>query len=239
MKTLRTVLLVSAATLLALGGPANADGRSDADRARDDGRKPAEVLEFLGIGPGMNVLDVMAAGGWYTEVLASTVGPDGHVTSQNTARALKMRDGANEKALSARLANGRLPNVSRLNKETQDLSAADGPFDAALTALNLHDIYNGAGEQAAIAVFSAVNASLKPGGIFGVIDHEGIAGNDNAKLHRIVKADAIRVAEAAGFVVEAQSDILQSDIDDMTQHMRTEGIRGHTNRFVLRLRKPE
>ncbi len=86
---------------------------------------------------------------------------------------------------------------------------------------------------------TAIYNTLKPGGVFGVIDHQGLEGQDNAELHRMLKADAIRVAEAAGFTLEAESDILHSDIDDMTQHMRAEGIRGYTNRFLLRLRKPK
>jgi predicted methyltransferase len=240
MNIQRTALPVIAALLIAIhGGAASADSRSEEDRARDAGRKPFEVVAFIGIEPGMNVLDVMAASGWYTEVLSVAVGPEGHVTAQNTAGSLQRRDGANEKAITARLADDRLPNVSRLNKETHMLNAEDGPFDAALTALNLHDIYNSAGEQAAIATMTAIYATLKPGGVFGVIDHQGLEGQDNAALHRMLKADAIRVAEAAGFTLEADSDILYSDIDDMTQHMRTEGIRGYTNRFLLRLRKPE
>ena len=159
--------------------------------------------------------------------------------SHNAAFVLQMRDGANDKAMSARLANDRLPNVSRLNKEIADLAPEDGPFDAAFTALNLHDIYNRGGEAAAVGTMTAIYDTLKPGGVFGVIDHQGLEGQDNAELHRMLKADAIRVAEAAGFMLEAESDILHSDIDDMTQHMRAEGIRGYTNRFVLRLRKPE
>ena len=215
------------------------DFRSEEDRARDAGRKPAEVIVALGIEPGMNVLDVMAGGGWYTEVLSLAVGPDGHVTSHNTAFALQIRDGVNEKALAARIAEGRLPNVSRLNKEVAELVPDDGPFDAAITALNLHDIYNRGGEEAAVGAMRALYGVLKPGGVFGLIDHQGLEGQDNAELHRMLKADAIRVAEAAGFVVQEDSDVLHSDIDDMTQHMRTDGIRGFTNRFLLRLRKPE
>jgi len=215
------------------------DIRSEEDRARDAGRKPADVVAALGIEPGMHVLDVMAGGGWYTEVLSLSVGPDGHVTSHNTAFALQVRDGVNEKALSARIADGRLSNVSRLNKEVGELMPEDGPFDAAITALNLHDIYNRGGEEAAVGAMRAIYSVLKPGGVFGLIDHQGLEGQDNAELHRMLKADAIRVAEAAGFVVEEDSDVLHSDIDDMTQHMRTEGIRGYTNRFLLKLRKPQ
>jgi predicted methyltransferase len=220
------------ATLLA------GDARSEADRARDVGRKPAEVIDFLGIAPGMSVIDIIGAGGYYTEVLALVVGPDGHVAAQNPAFVLQMRDGVNEKALSERLANDRLPNVSRLDKELTDLSAEDGPFDAAITALNLHDIYNRFGEESAVGTLQLIYASLKPGGVFGVIDHNGVAGNDNKALHRMQKEDAIRLAKAAGFIVEADSDILNT-ADDMSQAVFAEEIRGKTNRFLLRLRKPE
>ena len=240
MNILRTALPVIAAFVIAThGGAASADSRSEEDRGRDAGRKPFEVVAFIGIEPGMNVLEILAGSGWYTEVLSIAVGPDGHVTAHNTAFVLQMRDGANDKAMSARLANDRLPNVSRLNKEIADLTPEDGPFDAAFTALNLHDIYNRGGEAAAVGAMTAIYDTLKPGGVFGVIDHQGLEGQDNAELHRMLKADAIRVAEAAGFTLEAESDILHSDIDDMTQHMRAEDIRGYTNRFLLRLRKPK
>jgi predicted methyltransferase len=151
---------------------------------------------------------------------------------------MQMRDGANDKALSARLADDRLPNVTRLDKDFAELSADDGQFDAALTALNLHDQYNNGGDEAAIAFMTAVYRTLKPGGVFGVIDHEGAAGNDNKALHRVQVADAIRLAEASGFVLEAEAEFLHNPDDDMSQHMRSEGLRGYTQRFVLKLRKP-
>lgn len=215
------------------------DTRAEADRARDAGRKPAEVIAFLGIETGMSVIDIIGAGGYYTEVLSLAVGPEGHVTAQNPAIVMKMREGANEKALSERLANNRLPNVSRLDKEMADISAEDGPFDAAFTALNLHDIYNRYGEESAVGTMKLVYSALKPGGIFGVIDHGGLAGNDNSALHRMQKDDAIRVATAAGFVVEGDSGLLHSHSDDMSQGVFAEGIRGKTHRFLLKLRKPE
>ena len=62
------------------------NARSDEDRARDADRNPAAVLEFLGIEPGMDVIDIMAAGGWYSEILAMAVGPDGSVTATMTRR---------------------------------------------------------------------------------------------------------------------------------------------------------
>ncbi len=215
------------------------DTRAEADRARDAGRKPDEVIAFLGIEPGMCVIDVIAAGGYYTEVLSLAVGPDGQVAAQNPAIVLTMRDGANEKALSERLADNRLANVFRLNKELADITSEDGPFDAAVTALNFHDIYNNYGEEGATGAMKVVYAALKPGGVFGIIDHEGIEGNDNKTLHRALKADVIRTAQAAGFIVENESGLLHVHSDDMTRQVFTEGLRGKTQRFLLKFRKPE
>ncbi len=213
--------------------------RAEADRARDAGRKPADVIAFLGIEPGMNVIDVIAAGGYYTEVLSLAVGPDGHVAAQNPAFVLAMREGVNEKTLSARLADDRLGNVSRLDKEVAEILPEDGPFDAAITALNFHDIYNNYGEEGAVGSLQVIYAALKPGGVFGIIDHHGAEGNDNKTLHRALKTDAIRTAEAAGFVVEDESGLLHMHNDDMTQGVFAEGLRGKTHRFLLKLRKPE
>ncbi len=212
--------------------------RSAEDQARDVGRKPAAVIEFLGIKPGMRVLDVIAAGGWYTEVMALAVGPDGHVVAQNPPVILEMRDGANEKALSARLAGNRLPNVSRMNSGFENIGSVAGTFDAAITAMNFHDIYNSRGPEAALSTLQAIYTALKSGGIFAIIDHVGVAGADNAALHRIEKSLAIETAKSAGFVVEADSDLLANAADDHTQGVFAEGQRGNTDRFLLRLRKP-
>ena len=214
------------------------DSRSETDRARDAGRKPADVVEFLGIESGMSVIDVIAAGGYYTEVLSLAVGADGRVVAQNPQAVLEFREGANEKAISARLADNRLPNVSRVNGGFDEVSTADGQFDAALTALNFHDLYNGRGPETALAILQAIHGLLKPGGVFGIIDHAGVADADNASLHRIERSKAVETAEAAGFVVEAQSDLLANADDDHTQGVFAEGLRGHTDRFLLRLRKP-
>jgi predicted methyltransferase len=243
----REAAIIAAALFCATAAPAGhhtiaeriaTDARAEADRARDAGRKPAEVLEFLGVEAGMDVLDVMAAGGWYTEVLSFAVGESGSVTAQNPDFILRFRDGANDKALAARLEGGRLPNVSRLDKNFADLTPDDGSFDVALSALNFHDIYNRDGRDAAIAMLESIKAVLKPGGVLGIIDHAGNADADNAALHRIEKSKVIEAAEAAGFDIEAESDILASAADDRTQGVFAEGVRGKTDRFLLKLRKP-
>ena len=214
------------------------ESRPAEDRARDAGRKPADVIEFLGIESGMRVMDVYAAGGYYTEVLSLAVGPDGEVVAQNPPGLLQVRDGTYEKQISARLADGRLPNVSRLNADFGEIGADAGTFDAAITALNFHDIYNRNGPEAAVAALKAVYGVLKPGGVLGIIDHVGNADADNAELHRIEKDIAVESAIAAGFVVEEESGLLHNADDDHTQRIFNEGIRGHTDRFALKLRKP-
>jgi len=216
----------------------SSDSRAEEDRARDAGRKPADVVEFLGIGAGMSVIDVIAAGGYYTEVLSLAVGSDGRVIAQNPPAVLEFRDGANEKAISARLAGNRLPNVSRVNGGFDAISTAGGQFDAALTALNFHDLYNGRSPEDALASLQAIHGLLKPGGVFGIIDHVGVADADNAALHRIEVSKVVETAEAAGFVVEGQSTLLANPGDDHTQGVFAEGLRGNTDRFVLKLRKP-
>ena len=216
----------------------NSPDRSDEDKARDEGRKPADVLAYLGVQKGMTVLDVMAAGGWYTEVLARTVGNTGKVYAQNSPAALKMRDGANDKAMQARIENGRLPNVNRLDKDISDLGL-NGNVDVAITALNLHDIYNREnGEENAVNLMRAIKDTLKPGGVFGVIDHEGNADADNAKLHRMTSQQAIAVAKKAGFEVDV-SNVLRFDSDDHSKMVFDPSVRGKTDRFLLKLTKPK
>ena len=241
-------LLVSMLVLL-IGLPASATAQSlsmrlasghrpEEDKARDAGREPGAVIDFLGIEAGMTVLDVIAAGGYYSEVLSEAVGPAGHVYAQNTDFILKMRDGANEKAISARLADNRLPNVERLNRKFANLGLAPASLDAAITALNFHDIYNSSGPEAATGILKAVKAYLKPGGLLGIIDHAGNAGADNTALHRIEESNVALAAEKAGFIVEARSDVLRNSSDDRSGGVFGPGMRGATDRFVLKLRKP-
>jgi len=213
------------------------DTRAAEDRARDEGRKPSEVVAFLGIERGDTVVDLIAAGGYYTEVLSLAVGPEGKVYAQNTAFVLKMRDGVNDRAMSERLAGNRLPNVVRLDRELGDLGLAPGSVDAAVTALNFHDIYNGRGPQAAGAFLDTVYTFLAPGGVLGLIDHAGNPSADNEKLHRIEESLAVAAAREAGFEVE-RSDLLRNPADDRSRFVFDPEVRGQTDRFLLKLTKP-
>ena len=213
------------------------DSRSDEDRARDAGRKPVEVLAMLGVEPGMAVIDLMAAGGWYSEVLSHAVGAEGSVTAQNPPFILGFRDGAYGVALDERIGD-RLTNVARLDSTWAELGASGAQYDAAMSALNFHDAYYLQSPEAAAELAAAVFNALKPGGVFGVIDHAGNPDGENNNLHRIDKALVIEIVTAAGFEVEADSDLLANPGDDHTQGVFSDGIRGKTDRFLLKLRKP-
>jgi predicted methyltransferase len=215
----------------------SAPTRPQEDRDRDADRKPAELMTFFGVERGMTAVDLMASGGYLTEVLAVTVGPNGKVYAQNPPAFLQFGGGRYDKLITERLANNRLPNVVRVDEDlpaTAHIPA--GSVDFAITAMNLHDIYNrdaAAGEKFLKDVYSV----LKPGGVLAVIDHVGVAGADNAKLHRMQKQDAIAAAKAAGFKIEAESDLLANPSDDHTKGPFDPALRGKTDQFILKLRK--
>jgi len=213
-------------------------GRASTDQARDAGRKPAEVLAFLGVDPGMTVVDLLAASGYYTEVLSLRVGTEGKVYAHNTAFMLSFRDGANDKAMAERLADNRLANVERWDREFSDLGLKEGSIDFAITALNFHDIYNNGGTDAAQGVLAAVKFILKPGGVLGIIDHVGIKDADNEKLHRIDPDIVREEASKAGYEIDGESDLLANLEDKHDANVFGE-LRGKTDRLLIRFRKPQ
>ncbi len=207
--------------------------RAAENRERDAARRPIQVIQFVGIQTGMTVIDVMAAGGWYTEVLSAAVGPEGQVLAHSPAF-FTQREGFIE---AERERHARLGNVRPVHGDIPDANLGE-VADAAITALNLHDIYNGQGEDAAVAFVRGVYDALKPGGVFGVIDHRGDAGQDNQAYHRMQASQAREVLTRAGFVVEAESEILANPADDRRRPVRDASLERNTDRFLLRARKP-
>ena len=208
--------------------------RSAENKARDEFRKPIETVEFLGIETGDTVIDMIAAGGWFTEVLSAAVGPRGKVYATNPPF-LVQADA--EKAL-----HDRLGNVEAVHGQLDEVGLA-GNADAVVTALNLHDLYNGymdvpGSEQAAVDFLTAIFAALKPGGVLGVIDHVGIDGQDNKALHRMLPQQARDVLTQAGFVIEAESNMLANAADDHTKIVVDPAIRFKTDQFMIRARRP-
>jgi len=216
--------------------------RTDADRERDAGRKPGQVLEFFGIAHGMTVLDMFSGGGYYTEMLSDIVGPDGKVIAHtNTAYA----GFVGEEAIN-RFADDRLANVEILLAENNELELPAAEFDAVMLILAYHDIYyddpaNGWPKIDAAKFLAELNKGLKPGGMLAVVDHYAAAGSPRetgGTLHRIDPQIVITELEAEGFVLEARSDVLRNMEDDHGKAMFDPAVRGKTDRFVLKFRKP-
>lgn len=211
------------------------------DRAKDAARKPWLVFEFAGIQPGMQVLDLLTGGGYTTEYLAAIVGPDGGVTAFNTPA----YDNYVREELAARYSTGRLPRVTRLTSEMADLALQPAAFDAIVTVQNYHDLYYvNAPSWPAVDVtttLARLHAALKPGGVLLVVDHHAAAGSGTSvagTLHRIEESVVRSDLAAAGFVFEAASDVLANPADDRSKSVFDEAIRGQTDQFVLRFRKP-
>ena len=199
-------LMSSAASALDMAALERAMANPDRpaeDKERDASRKAPAVLDFMGVEPGMTVLDINASAGWYTEVLSYAVGANGKVYMQNRP------GGRSAEAAATRAA--RLNNVDAWDGDVSAIPA--GTVDFALTALNFHDFHN-SNPAAAQELLSATMATLKQGGILGIIDHEGTPGADNQSLHRIAFDESVKAVLQSGFVLVGASDVLDNESDD-------------------------
>lgn len=220
---------------------ANPD-RPENDRSRDGNRKPAEVLAFFEISPGMTILDMFSGGGYYTELLSRVVGPEGRIYAHSNAAYAQF---VGEEA-TTRYANDRLGNVEILMAENNALELPAESFDAIMMVLAYHDIYyvdptNGWPKIDGPRLIAEFYEGLKPGGILAVVDHYAEAGSPRETgntLHRIDPDIVIAELEAAGFVLEDKSDVLRNMDDDLSLSMSAPEVRGKTDRFVFRFRKP-
>lgn len=227
--------LDKAALLQAISGP----DREVTDFIRDPVRKPIEVLDFLGIRPGMSILDLYAAGGYYSFIFSKAVGPTGTVYAQNTVRGRQFiedrQDITQGQALDNKIAKGNLNNVVQIVQPLSELGLQASSLDAVMVAQVLHDYYNPNSERA-LELLLQLKVLLKPGGVIGITDHVGLAGNNNTELHRMTIAQAIQVAEQAGFEV-FESDLLRVDQDDHSRSIFDPRLSRTTDRFLLKLKQ--
>lgn len=215
--------------------------RLQADFARDAGRKPAEVLEFLGVAPGMTVLDMFSGGGYYTEIISHVVGAEGKVVAQSNAAYLNFVGDE----FADRYLGGRLPNTEVLMAENNELSLAPGAFDAIMMVLSFHDLFYAAPDQGwpaidVTALLAELHKGLKDDGFIGIVDHvaaEGSPSDTGNTLHRIDPAIVVETMAAAGFELDGQADMLRNPDDTLEISVFDPSVRGNTDRFVLRFRK--
>jgi predicted methyltransferase len=217
-----------------------APDRDDADRALDAQRHPAELLTFFGIAPGQKVADLMAGGGYMTELLARVVGEKGEVWGENPRVIL---DKFASKPWTERLSK---PAMLRVRNVAQELDAPLPPdardLDAVVMVLSYHDVVWLKADRAKMnkAVFDA----LKSGGVYGIVDHSGRAGSGASEaqtLHRIDQKLVVDEVTKAGFKLAGEADFLRNPKDSRDWNdspMAAGSKRGTSDRFVLKFVKP-
>lgn len=222
---------VSPAVTSALADPGRADQQGD-----DARRKAADVLAFSGVRPGNVVVDYLPGAGYWTRIFTGIVGPKGHVYAVWPAAGAKYA----AKTLPALQARN-LANVTAVVQST-NLPTSPRPVDLFWTVQNYHDIANnGGGERALKAFDTAVFNMLKRGGIYVVIDHadapgSGMTGTETR--HRIDPAAVKAQVQAAGFKFVGESTVLRNPADDHTKPVFDPAIRGTTDQFVYKFKKP-
>jgi len=218
-----------------------APDRSDEDRALDAGRLPVETLRFFGVAPGMRVAEMGAGTGYTAELLARIVGPSGVVYAQNAPRVL---EAFAAEPWTERLSKPVMKNVVRLDRDFDDPFPPDvTQLDAVLMVLFYHDTVwlNANRERMNRAVYDA----LKPGGVYGIVDHSswpGLGTSEVRTLHRIDESVVRNEIESAGFELADQAFFLRNpdDTREWNASPREAGeLRGTSDRFVLKFVKPD
>lgn len=244
MKSLLTLLVLLASVASPSIGTAQSDlasilaspSRPQADRDRDASRHPEQVIEFFGIERGDHVADLLTGGGYWTRIFVPLVGPSGRVYAGNNPFFARFFS----EAFNALMAEPAFANVVRIDGPVDEIALpTDGSLDAAIMVQAYHDIFLTNEDRAALN--RKVFAALKPGGVYGIIDHEAGAGMGSTKieaLHRIEKKTVVDEIEAAGFKLVREADFLRNPADDHTAKIFDPSIMGKTDRFVLRFEKP-
>ena len=217
--------------------------RSSVDRERDARDKPADVLALARFKRGDTVADILAGGGYYSEILSGIVGPGGKVLLVNNPG----YDNFGKKGLAERLADNRLPNVTHVAGPTDALGLLDNSLDGGVIVMSYHDLYwvdekEGWPKVDAGQFLDQVVRALKPGGVLLVVDHSAQSGTGSSAaqtLHRIDEQFAIADFRKHGLEWEAAIPVLRNKDDDRTKNVFDPAIRGKTDRFVHLYRKPK
>lgn len=248
----KTFSLIFVAFLLVVSGCAGSSGSTDADliqtaisnpdrsaedRERDARSRPDAVLALMNIGPGDTAADVFGGGGYYAELMAGVVRPEGEVILQNNTPYSKwVMESLQEKYI-----DSAVPGIRVLISEVDDLQLGESTLDAALMVMSFHDLYyynpdRGWGNTDVPLFLGQLHKALKPGGRLVIVDHSAKPGTGRAAaqdLHRIDEAFVREQIEQAGFTFVASSEVLRNPADDRSKLVFDKSLRGSTDRFIL------
>lgn len=221
---------------------ASTANRSEDNMKLDEGRKPAKVLQFLGLEEGMQAIDLFGGNRYWVEIMAPAVGPTGHVTVWEPTQ---FYDKDSQEKFAA--FQQKVPNAHLIVSPFEAMTLEPNAYDFMMINLNYHDVYwesakYGVKRMEPDQFLKTVYEAMRPGGIVGVIDHVGNPGDTREtveKYHRIDPAVVKADFERAGFTLEAQSELLRNPADDHSLLVFNPEIRGKTDRFVYKFRKPQ
>lgn len=245
-KVLLTVMLLSLSTsniyASAISDAVEHPARPSADVKRDANRNPQAVLSFLGVRPGMKILDIYSTEGYYTELLARAVGDQGKVIAHNSKAYRKFMG----QSIDNRYLSGRLGNVERIYAHPREIKLNPKQMDMVLMILIYHDLYvtnakNLITKPDRINLIKQVYNTLKPGGILGIVDHAAPRNSDIAAAtdwHRLKSSIVVEELKSYGFELIGEDTALRNNDDPKNISVFNKKVRRKTDRYILKFQKP-
>jgi len=236
------VALLAAPAVVDAALPASviANPARTADAKLDARRKGPEIVAFAEVKPGQKVYDLIPGGGYFTRLFSLAVGPAGKVYAVWPDEYDKVSKPDSD-VMRKMAAAAPFTNVRVMTQPAKAFSAPE-PLDLVFTSQNYHDYPDPfMGKVDPAVLNAAVYKSLKPGGLFVIVDHRGRPGTgmtETDTLHRIDIATVKQQVTAAGFKFEGESKLLANPKDPLTGSVFDKAIRGNTDQFILKFRKP-
>jgi predicted methyltransferase len=210
--------------------------RTAADRERDARDKPAEVMAFAGVKPGMTVVDLFSAGGYWTELLAGAVGPTGKVLAVNNVPYAQY----SKDDIKKRFGDNHMTNVEQHVVEASHMYLPPKGADLVVIFMSYHDVYwidekEGWPQIDTDGFLKSLKAAIKPGGKLLIVDHNAAAGSGKemaGKLHRLNEEWSRKSLTSAGFTFVKSYDGLRNPSDPLDKMVYDPAVKGHTDRYA-------
>lgn len=216
------------------------DARTANEIERDRNRKPQQTLAFFGLKDDMSVVEMIPGGGWYTKLLVPILNEKGNyygaIGTGRIETNLSELPGFERMQVVAKDATLERPDGSRFyNLSASSLDVTD--IDMVLTFRNYHNF----GDQGRAAMNTLAFDALKPGGIYGVVDHTArhMEPMNDSNRRRMDPVKAIKEIQDAGFVLVDYSTMHYKEDDELEYEVGARSVSGSTDRWTLKFMKPE